>query len=94
MSGLSKVEKLVAVSTIFILMITTLEVLWQIPYICYLIWFQDNIIRVLIDFGRKVNAMILGFVLGLGLSIWKTNVNMQKINDLALKTYTNIFLID
>ena len=44
--------------------------------ICYLIWFKKSKVQIqaLINFGSKVNAMIPGYVLKLGLKVRPINV--------------------
>lgn len=55
-------------------------------YICYSIWLKKNKVQVqvLFDSSSKVNGMILGYTLKLGLKAYFTNVGAQKIMNFTL----------
>lgn len=60
------------------------------PCIQYLIQFyecQDKI-KAPINFGNKVNTMILAYIIKLGLPTQKTSVKTWKIDYLILETYS------
>lgn len=58
------------------------------PYIGYSIQFQEGqLIRALINFGDKVNAITPTYATKLGLATWKTSVKTQKIDGLLLQTF-------
>ena len=66
----------------------------KIPYIHYLIWFQENQrqedqeqIKALFDSGSKVNAMSPAHAKKLGLKIRNINLGTQKIDDSVLETF-------
>lgn len=56
-----------------------------VPCINYLLYFQKNTvdIRPLIDSDSKVNIMTLDYTDKLGLKVYSTNVEAQKINNLT-----------
>lgn len=56
-----------------------------VPCINYLLCFQKNTvdIRPLIDSDSKVNIMTLDYTDKLGLKVYSTNVEAQKINNLT-----------
>ena len=57
------------------------------PCIHYLIRFQEEQIKALLDSGNKVNIINPDFAQKLGFKIWKTNVGAQKIDGSALETF-------
>ena len=59
----------------------------RVPCIHYLVWFQKEQVRALLDSGSKVNAINPAFARKLDLHIRKTNVGAQKIDGSALKTF-------
>ena len=59
----------------------------KVPYIHYLVWFQEEQIKILLNNGSEVNAINPIFVRKLGLKIWKTKVRAQKINGSTLETF-------
>ena len=59
----------------------------KILCIYYLIRFQKNQIKALLNNGSKINAMNPNFAQKLDLKVWKTNVGAQKIDNSALKTF-------
>ena len=82
-------KKLVAVSTISILMTASSEALQRVSCISYPVQFegsQAGEIRALIDSGSEVNAMTPAFAAKLGFSTQPTNVGAQKIDGSTLKT--------
>ena len=42
----------------------------------------------LLNFGSKINAITLAYMAQLGLKMWKTNVNAQKIDKSSLEFYS------
>ena len=46
-------------------------------YICYLVKFckKKKTIRIILDFGSKINILTLAYANQLDLQIWKTNVS-------------------
>lgn len=60
-----------------------------VPYIYYLIQFQkdDNEVQALFNSRSEVNAINLAYAKKLGLRIWKTNVDAQKIDETSLATF-------
>lgn len=64
----------------------------QVPYIWYLVTFKDQT-KTLLDSKNKVNTMSQAFAHQLGLKIYKTNVEVQKIDGTTLKTYRIIVFI-
>ena len=62
------------------------EELEWVPYIWYFITFKDQI-EVLLDSRSEINIISQVFANQLGLKIWKTNVEAQKIDDTTLETY-------
>ena len=84
-----KAKKLVAVLATFMSMTdkkTEVEEFKWVPCIWYSVIFKDYT-EALLDSGSKVNAMNPAFASWLGLKIWNTNVEAQKIDDTSLKTY-------
>ena len=61
--------------------------LQRVSCIHYLIWFKKKEVQALIDSSSEVNAMILAYVLRLGLRVYHTNVGAQKIDGSTLKTF-------
>ena len=57
----------------------------QVLCICYLIGFKKNKIQTLIDFGSKVNSIILRYALKLGLKVRSIDIGTQKIDSSTLK---------
>ena len=63
------------------------EVVIRVPYIHYLVRFQEEQIRALLNSGNEVNAINLDYAQKLGLKIRRTNVGAQKIDSSALETF-------
>ena len=63
------------------------EVIVRVPYIHYLVQFQEKQIKALFDSGSEVNFMSPTYAEKLGLKTWKTNVRNQKINSSALEIF-------
>ena len=59
----------------------------RVPCIYYLIRFQEEQVRALLDSGSEVNAMNPDYARKLGLKIRRTNIGAQKIDGSALKTF-------
>ena len=57
--------------------------------ICYLIWFKKSKVQIqaLINFSNKINAIILGYALKLGLKVRTINVEAQKIDDSTFEAF-------
>ena len=91
MHGTSK--KLVLVLTTSVLVTKAskedIVILNYISCICYQIWFKKSkvYVQVLINSSSKVNAMILGYILKLGLKICFINIKTQKIDDFTFKAF-------
>lgn len=71
-------------------MIASSEALQKIFCIRYPVQFQGgqvHKVKVLIDSGSMVNAMTPAYVTQLDLTIQKTNIGAQKIDDSLLETY-------
>ena len=66
--------------------------LHQIPCISYLVQFQKDKIKALINFGNQIDAMTPTYTAKLDLITQKTDVNIQKINSLLLITYEMILI--
>ncbi len=64
----------------------TEEELEWVLYIRYSTTFKDQT-KVLLDLESEVNVISQAFTHQLGLSIWKINIEAQKINDTTLETY-------
>ncbi len=79
-------KKLVVVSAISTSMIEEKEELEKVPYIWYPVIFKDQT-KALLDSGSEVNIMSQAFAHQLGLTIRKTNIGAQKIDDTTLETY-------
>ena len=75
---------------IFALVIANLETLQCIPYIQYLIQFQNNKVKALIDSDSKINIVTPTYVVEHGLIIQKTSVKAQKTDGLPLETYNMV----
>ena len=65
------------------------KVVVKVPCIYYPVWFQEDQeqIRALFDSGSEINAINPVLARKLGLQIQKTNVEAQKIDGSALKTF-------
>ena len=63
------------------------EVVIRVPCIHYLVRFQEEQVRALLDSGSKVNAINPDYARKLGLKIRKTNIGAQKIDGSALETF-------
>ena len=65
------------------------KVIVRVPYIHYLVWFQEDQeqVKILLNSGSEFNAMKPTFAWKLGLFIQKTNVRAQKIDGSALETF-------
>ena len=68
------------------------EALERVPCIWYPVTFPDQT-KALLNSGSEVNAMNLAFASWLGLKIWKTNVEVQKINETILEIYRMVVSI-
>lgn len=102
--NLKKTQKLVLVSTTALLVIDLrnktmredlkipkVTPLQRTPYIRYLVQIQKSLkIQVLINFSSEINVMTPTYVIKLDLSIWKTNVKVQKIEKSTIVTYTMV----
>lgn len=65
-------------------------ILERVPYIHYLVQFRNGskkVTRVLINSDSEANAMTQAYIKQLGLWIWQTNVEAQKIYSFFLKTF-------
>lgn len=76
---LSKAKKLSLALTISLLMAgasmkDTLLALDWLTSIHYSVWFKNNKVLILIDFGSKINTMTPTYVVKLGLKICHTNI--------------------
>lgn len=58
------------------------------PYIRYLIKFQEEELKALINFDNKVNVMTSAYTIKLGLTIQKTSIGAQKIDGSLPKIYS------
>ena len=65
----------------------------RVPCIQYLVRFQEEQVKALLNSGSKVNAINPDFARKLGFKIWKINVGVQKIDGLALETF-GIVIVD
>ena len=63
------------------------EVVVKVPYIHYLVQFQEDQIKALLNSGSKINAMNSDYTRKLRLKIQKTNVGALKINGSALEIF-------
>ena len=63
------------------------KIIVRVPCIYYLVRFQEKQVKALLDSGSKVNAMNSDYARKLGLKIWRTNVETQKIDGSALKIF-------
>ena len=68
------------------------EVVVRVPYIHYLVQFQEDQeqVKALLDSGSEVNPINPAFTRKLGLHIRKTNVGAQKIDGSALEIFEMI----
>ncbi len=87
-------KKLVSVLAISILVIgadmeDTLLLLERVLCFQYPLYLQKNTadVRALIDFSSKVNAITRAYILKLGLKVYPTNVEAQKIDGFPLQTF-------
>ena len=81
-------KKLASVSTPSVLVTETSgKKVVRVPCIHYLIQFQEEQVRALLNSGSKVNAMSPAYAKRLGLKTWKINVRAQKIDDFILETF-------
>ena len=87
----TRVKKLVLVSaTSTSLTSSREEALKHVPYIHYLVQFQDTIeaqVQALIDSKSEVNAIYPTFAKQLGLPLRTTDIREQKINSTTLDTH-------
>lgn len=68
----------------------------QIPFINYIISFWTDLkgpMSDLIDFGSKINVIHPVYAKKLGLTIQKTNIDTQKIDNTALKAFRMIIAV-
>ena len=63
------------------------EEIVKVPCIQYLVRFQEEQRKTLLNSGSEVNAMSPNFARKLGFKVWKTNVGAQKIDGSALETF-------
>ena len=80
-------KKLVLVSATFVPVIDGAEEVVKVPCIHYLLQFQKEQVKALLNSGSKVNAMNPALARKLGLKTRKTNVGAQKIDGSALETF-------
>ena len=59
----------------------------KVPCIQYLVQFQEEQVKALLDSGSEVNAMNPNFAQKLSLKVWKPNVGAQKIDGFALEIF-------
>lgn len=59
-------------------------------YIYHLIQLKKNKVRAVINLDKKVNVIILGYILKLGMKIRLTNVKTQKINSSIFQIFETI----
>lgn len=52
-----------------------------------LLWFQKNEFQTLINLGRKINTITLGYASKLGLKVCSTNIRAQKIDNSTLEMF-------
>lgn len=87
---MSKAKKLVSVLTTSALVTKIIKknvALNQVFYIYHPVWFKNNEIWALINFGSEVNAMIPIYVAKLCLKICYTNVGAWKIHNFTFKMF-------
>ena len=63
------------------------EEIIRMPCIYYLVWFEEEQIKALLDSGSEINVINSNYAWKLWLKIWKTNVGAQKIDGSALETF-------
>ena len=63
------------------------EVIVRVPCIHYLVRFQEEQIKALLNNSSEINAMSPTYVKRLSLKTWKTNIGAQKIDGSALETF-------
>ena len=63
------------------------EVVVRVLYIHYLIQFQEEQLKALLNSGGEVNAMSPAYAKRLGFKTRKTNVRAQKIDGSAIETF-------
>ena len=78
--------------TTFVPIIDGGEEVVRVPYIYYLVQFQEKQIRALLNSNSEINAMNPNFAQKLGLKIWKTNVGAQKIDSSTLEIFEMIII--
>ena len=80
-------KKLASVLAISIPVIDGGKEIVRVPCIQYLVQFQKEQIKALLDSGSEVNAMNPDFAPKLSFKVWKINVGTQKIDSSALETF-------
>lgn len=71
------------------------KTLYCVPYVSYPVWFQGGQAiedKALTDFNSKINIMNPAFRVQLSRFIWPIDIDAQKIDGFALKTY-NIVIV-
>ena len=63
------------------------EKIIRVPCIYYLVQFQEEQVKTLLNSGSKVNAINPDFTQKLGLKIWKINIGAQKIDGSVLEIF-------
>ena len=61
-------------------------------YIYYLVWFQENQIKTLLNSGNKIKTISLCYTKKWVLKILKTNIKTQKIDSSTLKTFKIVII--
>ena len=61
--------------------------IYKVLYIYYLVWFQKEQVRALVDSKSKLNTVNPNFAWNLSFYIWKTNIAAKKINSSTRKTF-------
>ena len=64
----------------------------RVPCIYSLVQFQEEQVRTLLDSGSKVNIINPDFARKLGIKIWKTNSETQKIDSSALGIFGMVII--
>ena len=70
----------------------TKKELERVPYIWYLVIFKDQT-EALLDSKSKINTISQTFTFQQGLKIWKTNVEVSKIDNITFETYGTVVSI-
>ena len=59
----------------------------KVPYIYYLVRFQEEQIKTLLNIDSKINAISSSYIKKLDLKVWQINVRAQKIDDFTLEIF-------